>query len=305
MKGCAIIGHGRILSFFSQAIAANRLSHAYCFVGSSHVGRRTVAEDISARLLTIDRNRLASHPDMMVVAPAVDEDTGKRKKDISVEQIGSLRSTLSKHAFLGGYTCAVIDQADRLNAASANALLKTLEEPREKTVLFLIVEDDGALPETIISRCQRIFFQPVSKSEIADGLISRDIPEDRARLLSEHAIGLPGLAIHWTEDEADFGHHVAETKRFEELFGKPFFEKLEMVDPLFGDKSDPGTTRDFLRETLTIWQTTLRRIILESQSHLDREMLLTVEEKIREAKYWLLRNIHPRLLVEQILLAIP
>ncbi len=81
----------------------------------------------------------------------------KKSRVISIDNMRqNLLSPISKSAMLGGWKVGVIVGADRLNTASSNAFLKTLEEPPDKTVFLLLTEAPQLLLPTIISRCQRI-----------------------------------------------------------------------------------------------------------------------------------------------------
>ena len=106
------------------------------------------------------RQWLASqHPDFIRVAPL------EESKYIRVEQIRELSEALSLTAHGGGATVAVLQPADSLNVNAANALLKTLEEPRGGVTLLLLCSEPSRLPATIVSRCQRMRIRPPSREE--------------------------------------------------------------------------------------------------------------------------------------------
>ncbi len=92
----------------------------------------------------------SSHPDFIGVGPLEDS------KQIRVEQIRELSEQLTLTAHGGGATVALIAPADALNANAANALLKTLEEPRSGVTLLLVASVPSRLPATVLSRCQRL-----------------------------------------------------------------------------------------------------------------------------------------------------
>lgn len=96
--------------------------------------------------------RAGNHPDFFTIYP---EENGKT---IKVDQIRDLTASLNQTAQLNGYQVAVICPAESMNAAAANALLKTLEEPPGPVILILISHRLGGLPITIVSRCQKIAF---------------------------------------------------------------------------------------------------------------------------------------------------
>jgi len=101
----------------------------------------------------------AQHPDFIGVGPIEDS------RVIRVEQIRELGEQLSLTAHGGGATVAVIAPADALNANAANALLKTLEEPRAGVSLVLVASVPSRLPATVLSRCQRIEVQAPTRAQ--------------------------------------------------------------------------------------------------------------------------------------------
>jgi DNA polymerase-3 subunit delta' len=102
--------------------------------------------------------RASQHPDFLAVGPLEDS------KVIRVEQIRELGEQLALTAHAGGATVAVIAPADALNANAANALLKTLEEPRAGVILILVASVPSRLPATVLSRCQRLQINAPSRA---------------------------------------------------------------------------------------------------------------------------------------------
>ncbi len=297
-----IIGHNKILNFFDKAIKNDHLSHAYLFVGPEQVGKKTVAEVIATGLLQTTREKVKSNPDFYFTDQLFDEKTGKTKKNITISQMRELREHLSRRSYTGGYKVAVIDGADKMNIEAANALLKTLEEPSQGSVLFLITDNDEALPQTIRSRCQTIYFGLVKDDDLNILLENKKNIDQEIIKLSQ---GRPGRLLDWIENEDNFLDYKKEIDRFKSLFGKPFFEKLKNVEELFGDKSDHIATRGNLDDVLSIWQSQLREKILTNIESQENKNFLQIEKRILQAQTLLQQNIHPRLLVENILLLIP
>lgn len=302
-----IVGHDKIQDFFIAVIDNGGLSHAYCFVGQTSVGKNSVAEWVSGKLL--ETEKLSSQPDFNVIEPVFDEKTEKTKKDITIAQIRELKNFLSRRAFAGGYKIAIIKDADKMNSEAANGLLKTLEEPSKKTVLFLLTTDESQLPATIQSRCQMIYFYPVEKNLIQNYLQSLGVKnaEEIARL----SFGRPGKAISWIQDSEVYSKYKQEILRFETLFGKSFHDKIKAVEELFGDKTDHIKARNNLIDILNIWEILIRDSFLKKyQIHhvvsiIKEKEFVGLYEEIENAKKMLLQNIHPRLIVENILLQLP
>lgn len=298
-----IIGHARILSFFERCISQGKLSHAYAFVGPRHVGKRAVAEAITRNILSITSTTFA-HPDLVVVEREIDEKTGSLKKDISIGQIRSLISRFAQSAFVkNGYSVALIDRAEYLNAAAANALLKTLEEPRSKTVLILITEDEAALLPTIRSRVQSVYFSPVRDSDIASWITTQNTPSDRASLIIRDACGMPGRAVQWVQDPLTYDSYVAEKERLRSLFFLSFHEKIEKIEDFFSDRDDHIAARSRIIDTFRTWIFALRERMYED--HHIAPAIPKLIDTLGLAERQLKKNIHPRLVVEHVLLAIP
>lgn len=301
------IGHEAIISFFNTCISEDRLSHAYAFFGPRHVGKRTIAEHIARIILHIPDTHTLVHPDLVVLERETDEKTGALKKDISVTQIRDLIHRLSQSAFTkDGYTVAIIDGAEHLNAAGANALLKTLEEPRARTAIFLITQDESALLPTIRSRVQPIYFSPVSAEKIKVYLELTGVTSDSATEFAHESHGLPGYACSWAEDAIVYEEYIAEKQRCMSLMHVPFHEKIKKIEEFFQDKDDHIEARSRIIDTLAVWTFTLRDILTAHVS--DTESLRAVSQaldSIRHAEKQLKQNIHPRLILEHIMLALP
>ena len=192
-------GHDAQVAMLRRAIQRNRLAHAYLFVGSGGIGKRRFALEFAQCLMCseIDDSELdacgecpacrmcaaKSHPDVITVGRL----SGKSELTVDVfigakEQRGraGLCYELTLRPMAGGRRIAIIDDADLMNEESANALLKTLEEPPENSLLILLSENpDGLLP-TIRSRCQVVRFSPLSRNDITELLLQTEAVETPA-----------------------------------------------------------------------------------------------------------------------------
>jgi DNA polymerase-3 subunit delta' len=99
------------------------------------------------------------HPDLWRVGPEGDS------RQIRVDQVRELADTLALTGYSSGASVAILDPAEALNANAANALLKTLEEPRAGVLLVLVANLASRLPATIVSRCQRLTVRPPARQE--------------------------------------------------------------------------------------------------------------------------------------------
>ncbi|KQW83707.1 DNA polymerase III subunit delta' [Brevundimonas sp. Root1279] len=197
---------------FVDALQKGRLHHAWLLCGVEGSGKATFAYRAARRLLGAapDPSRgllgtrpddpvarlvtAQSHPDLLVLERAVEG--GKTKKAISVDQARELPEFFAKSPSQAAYRVAIIDAADDLNLNAANALLKVLEEPPERGVLFLVTHAPGRLLATIRSRCRRLSF-PVWPNHALEELVRNRTgvsSADAARIASM-AAGSPGQAL--------------------------------------------------------------------------------------------------------------
>lgn len=170
-------GHAEAEAGFEAARARGRLHHAWLLAGPEGVGKATFAYRAARRLLgapavegaspltsdpdhPVSRQVAArSHPDLLVIE-RLGED-GKMRKSIPVDEARKLSDFFSKSPASAPHRVAIIDPADDLNVNAANAVLKTLEEPPPRGVIFLVAHAPGRLLPTIRSRCRRLVFRPM------------------------------------------------------------------------------------------------------------------------------------------------
>jgi DNA polymerase-3 subunit delta' len=217
-------GHDDLIAAFGRAVARGRLAHAYLFVGPPGVGKRLFARQLAKTLLCesppagrwdscdacvacglVDAG---THPDLFAVSRPED------KLEMPIEVIRELSDGLALKPAHGGRKIAVVDDADDLNEESANAFLKTLEEPPPGSLLILIgTAVDRQLP-TIRSRCQVIPFAPLT-DEMVEELLRADAELDAADVarLARISAGSPGMA----RDMADPKLWAFRTRVLEEL----------------------------------------------------------------------------------------
>ena len=196
---------------FQGALDRGRLHHAWLLVGAEGVGKATFAYRAARRLLgaspaagfgvlgsqpddAICRQVIAqAHPDLTVLQrESVD---GKARRGIPVDEARGLPDFFAKSPATAAYRVAIIDSADDLNANAANAVLKTLEEPPERGVLFLVSHAPGALLPTIRSRCRTLRFAPPPTEAAIAWVVDRaGVGEGDARRLLAMASGAPGRA---------------------------------------------------------------------------------------------------------------
>jgi DNA polymerase-3 subunit delta' len=127
-----------------------------------------------------------SHPDLKLISP---ED-----RQIKIDEIRLVDEALSFRPFEGRKKVVIVDDADTMNIAAANAFLKTLEEPPEDSVIILISSRPDRLPATIRSRCSRVNFVTLSL-ESCKKVLRGKVPDEELEALARLSMGKPGLAL--------------------------------------------------------------------------------------------------------------
>lgn len=193
----AVRGQQRVVDALTRSLRGNRVAHAYLFEGPAGCGRRTMALALIRTLFcTRPVNGEAcgecgscrklsggGHPDLQLLSPLPD------KQDISIDQIRELQHMLALRPFEAPRKACLIEPAERMNVKSANALLKTLEEPPGHAVIILLTSQADLLLPTIRSRCQHLRFGRLQDTVIADLLMQQGMSREAAELLAPLAEG--------------------------------------------------------------------------------------------------------------------
>ncbi len=195
------LGPGRILA---ALVRRNAIPHAILFTGLPGVGKRATAEQFAKACNCADppsppggdglaslfcdqcrscrKIRSASHPDILTIQPS--------GSLIRINQIRDLCDALSLKPFEARTRVVVISDANTMNPSAANALLKVLEEPPDRTILVLTAEKASDLLPTVISRCRKIRFAPASREHLAARLMETEgVNREEARILAILANG--------------------------------------------------------------------------------------------------------------------
>lgn len=246
-----LTGHSKQLATLRAALANQRLHHAYLFLGPEGIGKRTVARalaqaihcselagDYCGRCLNCASIIDGNHADVRFIGPLPD------KKEISIQQIRELERELRFRSFGGKRKIAIVDPAGLMNTAAQNALLKTLEEPPANSLIILIAPNAGALLPTLRSRCLRLSFAPLPRSEVAEFLRAKHgLKAEDAEFLAAMAMGSIGVAVsldqaEWIEKRNTWSANLAS------LNSGDYQAAIGAAEALAGSRDD---ALDFLR----------------------------------------------------------
>jgi len=218
-----LFGHGEAEQTLLDAYRSGRIPHAWLIGGPQGIGKATLAfrmarfvlahPDPSAAVvqhatsLAVPLDNPAaglitaqSHPDLLILERTVG-DTGKLRSVIRVEDARKVAQFLGSTAGFGGWRVVIVDAVDDLNAESANALLKGLEEPPSRTLFLLVSHAPGSVLATIRSRCHRLMLRPLATSDLRQAL-AQATGETAEPEVVEAAEGSVGRALSLSDGPA-------------------------------------------------------------------------------------------------------
>ena len=210
-----LVGQAEAEAAVLDAWGSGKMHHAWLLSGPKGVGKATLAYRMARFLLTYAEPKAdhvpedlavsaeapaarlvtaLSHPDLFVLRRPWDPKTKKHKASIPVDEVRRIGGFFSTHSSMGGWRVVIVDSADEMNPAAANAILKMLEEPPSQTILMLISHSPGRLLPTIRSRCRKLTLNPLGADDIAHVLAANEqevAPKDTAAvaLLAEGSAG--------------------------------------------------------------------------------------------------------------------
>lgn len=223
-----ILGNEKAKACLIEDVRQDKVSHAYIFSGISGVGKTTMAIEFASKIL--NNNNLNACPDYKLIQL---EDG---KKDISVEQI---RKELIDKVYIAPASSNkkvyIIKDADKLNKYSANALLKTLEEPPEYVCVILVTDDINKIIPTILSRVKNIEFIGIDNEEM-NKYLNKKYGHINSKII-DYSCGSVGQAIKILELDTNEELSLKVNKILKHIINKEELEMLKDISNLdFQDK---------------------------------------------------------------------
>jgi len=304
----------------TSLVLQQRLPHAILMVGGAGIGKRWFARALAAFALCEQRSGyacgqcrscvqlaagthpnasvlgvhghlgLAMHPDNHAEQGLAhwEPDEDRKRRDIPIDAARSLISKLGLASHYGSDRYAIIEPADLLNASSANALLKTIEEPPAGTHLLLVTERPQALLPTLRSRCQRLRFTAPDEATAQNWMAEQGVRDDDALKL---ALGAPLRALELAK-----GDGIAQRRQWADLWSSV---STGRKDPL---TAAAAIDKDSLAEHLQWaqqWLTEQLRAQL-SAPLAKRESIAQMMQDVFDAQRRAAGNAQPQLLMESL-----
>ena len=338
-----VIGQEPAVAALSRAIAEERISHAYLFSGPPQVGKSTTALQFARTLNCRGEDppcgrcrqchliEEGKHPDVEVVGigglcdesgPLHKDHAADGSKEIRICQVRRIIHLANRAPFEGRYRVLIIDPADSLNDAAANALLKTLEEPPVSLVLILITAREDLLLPTVRSRCRQVPFRALAERDVERALVETwEVPEEDASRLARLSGGRLGWAVSAWEDETVLPARQAVIDDVYRLTTVGRDERFAYARELSMRFS---RDRDGVYAVLDLWRGWWRDVLLVAagapqavgdSAAMDTltlvagkyniEQVKSFLEAIERTRQYLLDNINPQLALEVLMIDIP
>lgn len=275
-----IHGHDNTIRMLqSLALAQSGLHHAYLFLGSEQVGKRTVAYVFARALLCTDETQRPcnncrachlmlneNHPDFRVIQPidrthSIDRVAGM----LRVEQASELTREASLRPLEGQYKVFLLQDMQKANDSFANKLLKMLEEPPQHVLLLLTAPNRASLLSTIVSRCQVFFLHPVNVAIIEEALIEdwQAVPE-QAQVFARLANGRFGWAVDQIENSKNWENRFEQLESLWRLSSSGRIQRLAFAKQLAAHRDDQQ-----LFSMIHLWMAWWRDVMLMQSGYID------------------------------------
>ncbi len=216
-----IIGQDHAVEILRQSIYAGRIPSAYLFFGTKGVGKATTAK-VVVKAINCPYQGCGS----CNVCVRIDEKKYPDVREISADgsfiKIGQIRQIIkevSLSVFEARYRVYILKEVEKMNSEAANAFLKILEEPSDRTLFILTTNALDSLFSTIVSRCQVVRFNLLSLQNEEKVLCEKGLSQEEASLLTNISAGRPGKAMEYKEK--NIGKYLSILQGFfEEIFRK-------------------------------------------------------------------------------------
>jgi DNA polymerase-3 subunit delta' len=299
LRFASLLDHEKPKALLREAVAKNKMGHAYLFRGPEGVGKKRTAltlaayincknpleQDACGRCPSCRKYFSGNHPDLILVEPD--------GAAIKIGQIRKLKHQLTFSPLEARVRVVILEDIHTMRREAANSLLKTLEEPAPGNLLILTADLAGEVLPTILSRCQIIPFGPLDHEKMAQVLMrENDMEESLALTLAALAEGSLGRAkILWQEDLLSLRQEVVEAL----LLGE--HDQAETIPNVFRLSEKVAALKENIDEFLTLLRLWYRDLVLFSAggpdaSIVNKDLALFLPAA---AQSWSLSQLHEKL----------
>lgn len=295
------IGNKKAVKFIQRVLKGKSFSQAYLFSGPENLGKFLLANSFALSIIEdredlLFQEKIYNSLDLITLIPEVEEKKGKKKeKDIPIEKIREVKRKMSLFPSNSKMKVLIINNAHRMTVSSQNALLKMLEEPNSTSVIILVSHEDSKILPTIKSRCQKLVFSLVGKSEMLFAMKNEDA--EKKEKYETVSMGRPGIMMELLEDNDKFLIYEKYYKDIEAIMTKDINKNL-----LYAEKMSKDSLES--QKILNVWVWILRKKYFENNSKNADEYYSKIE-MIEKASFQIKNsNANLRLILENLLISI-
>jgi DNA polymerase-3 subunit delta' len=255
-----IIGHEKPITILKNRIKYNKVGQAYLFAGKDGIGKKSVAiafsKAINCKNLSNEQNpcnkcsacltiEKGTNPDVDIISPV--------DSVIKIEKIRELKSNIFYQPIENKKKVYIIDEADKMTLEASNSLLKVLEEPPGYAVLVLITAFPDSILPTILSRCCKLSFKPLSNRQQLEILLRQkelNLDEKQLKEIIKLSYGSPGIVMQRIADKQKITLQKTYIKQIAQL------RPVDMLDCIFNPENYfPEINDNFLYfvEVMILW----------------------------------------------------
>ena len=265
-----LLGNEWAVELLKQHLVRDSVRHAYLFCGPPGLGRRTLALRFAQALNCPNpvapgepcgKCKTCQQIERMQYADLAIIQAEKEGGTLRVEQIRSIRQSLSLKPYQGKYRVALFLRFQEANANASNALLKTLEEAPAYVVLVLTADTPEQLLPTIVSRCEVLRLRPLPVEIVESYLKESGADETASHLLAHVSGGRPGYALRLMQDKDELDFRATRLADLQKLLKSTRRERFSYAEKLTDRKYE---ARERFRDTLLLWLAFWRDVLLRA-----------------------------------------
>lgn len=312
-----IKGHTTSLIRLEKDLVENKLVHAYLFAGPPNIGKFTIAKTM-ANILQCPNNYCRNCSICREIEKSYHSDTLElidNGESIKIEMIRELNEKIAMSA-QNRYKVVLIQNIERMTVESANAMLKSLEEPPEKVLFILTTSSLQKVLPTVLSRVRTIHFYRLEEQELKT-LLKENYPlldEEMINHVLAFSMGRPGKAFQMLQHPEIYESYRVMYSDIEIFLQKPDrIEQFLYIENLVkDDKSQTGaieiTKKQRIKDFLDLFLIALRQQLLQNvtgnATYVPLDKACNLIEQVQKTQNLLQNNVNARLLLENIMLSL-
>jgi DNA polymerase III gamma/tau subunit len=300
-----VVGHEKQLIELEQDVAETNVSHAYLFAGAEKIGKFTIARKL-AQILQCEKDFCGICSICQHILKGYHFDTIEIADNGESIKIDDVREALNKLYLSpqGKFRILLIKNIERMTIESANALLKTLEDPPERVKFLLTTSNIKELPATVLSRVRLYKLNSLAEDQLSVFLKNSfpQISESDLKTAMALAGGKPGKALFLLQD-ADLLNHYKNMYNQLSVFLKENDRTAQFAYVAEISKED-ALVKDFLEVFLAVIRYHLLQDFTEGSNFPEASRKIELIKCIQQTQEMMKRNVNTRLALENIMLAL-